>query len=135
VKSGAPPLQPGLVYDTGALIAADRDVRRMWALHARALARGVTPVVPAGCLVEAARSHLQVSLARLLDGCAIETLDSERARRAGFQLSAVTNPPGPVDATVVETALRRRASVVSSDPGDLLSIAGAANARLHIIEM
>ncbi len=41
----------GLVYDSGALIAADRDDRRMWALHSRALLRGVRPIVPAVALL------------------------------------------------------------------------------------
>jgi hypothetical protein len=58
----------GLVYDTGALIAAESNDRRMWALHARALQRGVLPVVPATCLVEAWRGAKQPALSRLLDG-------------------------------------------------------------------
>lgn len=59
----------GLVYDSGALIAAERDDRRMWALHTRALQRGVRPVVPAGCVVEAWRGARQANVGRLLDGC------------------------------------------------------------------
>ena len=52
----------GLVYDTGALIAGEANDRRMWAFHARALQRGVLPVVPAGCVVEAWRGGRQVCL-------------------------------------------------------------------------
>lgn len=46
------PKSMGILYDTGALIAADRESRRMWAIHARALQRGVRPIVPVGCIVE-----------------------------------------------------------------------------------
>ncbi len=61
----------GLTY-SGALIAAERDQRRMWLIHGRALTRGVRPVVPAGVLAEAYRSARQVSLARLLLTCRID---------------------------------------------------------------
>ena len=42
----------GVTYDTGALIAADRNDRRMWALHAGFLAE-VSPTVPTPVLAEA----------------------------------------------------------------------------------
>ena len=78
----------GLVYDSGALIAADRDERRMWALHSRALQRGVRPIVPAGCVVEVWREK-QPNLARLLEGCEIEDLGTVAAKRSG-QSGSVT---------------------------------------------
>ena len=40
----------GVTYDTGALIAADRNNRSMWALHASFLAVGIAPTVPAPVL-------------------------------------------------------------------------------------
>jgi hypothetical protein len=43
----------GLTYDIGALIAAERNDRTMWALHRAALVRGLLPVVPSGVLAEA----------------------------------------------------------------------------------
>jgi hypothetical protein len=50
----------GVTYDTGALIAADRNDRRMWALHAGFLALEVSPTIPTPVLAEAWRgsSHL-----------------------------------------------------------------------------
>ncbi len=45
----------GVTYDTGALIAADRNDRRMWALHAGFLALEVSPTVPTPVLAEAWR--------------------------------------------------------------------------------
>jgi hypothetical protein len=45
----------GVTSDTGALIAADRNDRRMWALHAGFLALEVSPTVPTTVLAEASR--------------------------------------------------------------------------------
>ena len=42
-----------IVYDTGALVAGERNDRAMWALHDAALRRGITPIVPAGVLAQA----------------------------------------------------------------------------------
>lgn len=62
----------GLTYDTGALIAAERDDRLMWALHRATLGRGITPTVPAGVLAEAWRGGPQPRLSSLLKGCHVE---------------------------------------------------------------
>ena len=45
----------GVTYDTGALVAAERNNRRMWALHAGFLAEEVVPIVPAPVMAEAWR--------------------------------------------------------------------------------
>jgi hypothetical protein len=45
----------GVTYDTGALVAAERNNRQMWALHAGYLAEEIIPTVPAGVLAEAWR--------------------------------------------------------------------------------
>ncbi|MGI9016110.1 MAG: hypothetical protein ACR2HR_03230, partial [Euzebya sp.] len=42
-----------IVYDTGALIAAERGDRTMWALHDGVLRRHLSPLVPAGVLAQA----------------------------------------------------------------------------------
>ncbi len=124
----------GVLYDTGVLIAADRDNRRLWALHARALQRGVRPIVPAGCVVEAWRGGRQPNLARLLDGCEVELLDDIRAKRSGTLRAGVTGSVSAVDATVVETAIRRGAAIVTSDRYDIESLAVAAKRRVAIID-
>jgi len=123
----------GLVYDTGALIAAESNDRRMWALHARALQRGVLPVVPTACLVEAWRGAKQLVLSRLLDGCSVESLDADRAKRAGVLQR--TGPGAAADATVVEVAVRRGAAVITSDRGDIERLAAASRRRLQIIDV
>jgi hypothetical protein len=60
----------GATYDTGALIAADRNDRRTWALHAGFLALEVSPIVPTTVLAEAWQGGpRQASLARFLALC------------------------------------------------------------------
>jgi len=48
------------------LIAAERNVRRIWALHRRALERGLVPTVPAGVLGQGWRGGPQAQMSRLL---------------------------------------------------------------------
>ena len=74
----------GITYDTGALIAAERNDRRMWALHAAFLAEEVIPVVPAPVLAEAWRGGpRQASLARLMAMCEVEEMTEEQAHAVG----------------------------------------------------
>jgi hypothetical protein len=122
----------GVTYDTGALIAADRGERRMWARHRALLVRRVVPAVPAPVVAQAWRGDSrQVQLARLLAGCDVEALDEGRARATGA-LAARAGTSDVVDACVMEGALRRRDLVVSSDPGDLAALAAAAGERIGI---
>jgi hypothetical protein len=122
----------GVTYDTGALIAADRGERRMWARHRALLLRREVPTVPAPVVAQSWRgSDRQVLLARILSGCEVEALDDTQARSVGA-LAARAARSDIVDACVVEGALRRRDLVVSSDEGDLQSIATASGSRLDI---
>lgn len=122
----------GVTYDTGALIAADRSERRMWARHRALLSRREIPTVPAPVVAQSWRgSARQVQLARLLAGCDIEPLDDGQARSVGT-LAARAATADIVDACVVEGSLRRGDLVVSSDPDDVQSIAAATGHRLQI---
>ena len=123
----------GLTYDTGALIAAEKNDRRMWGIHARALARGVRPTIPAGVLAEAYRSSKQTNLGRLLVSCIVEPLDGNTARTSGALLGRCSIDVGAVDASVVEGALRRGDAVVTSNPARLAALADAAGRRLDLI--
>ena len=122
----------GVTYDTGALVAAERNDRRMWALHARFLAHEVVPVVPAPVLAEAWRGGgKQASLARLLQLCAVEALDEGQARAVGT-LAGATRHHDIVDVAVVEGAVRRGDAVVTSDPDDIRRVSRAIGARLRV---
>jgi hypothetical protein len=121
----------GITYDAGALVAAERNDRRMWALHAGLLAEEVIPTVPAPVLAQVwnGGGPRQAGLARLLAMCSTEPLSEEQARRVGA-LAARARHPDVVDATVVEGAARRCDAVVTSDRGDLERIANAAGVSL-----
>ncbi len=120
-----------LTYDTGALLAAEANRRDTWALHARALARGQRPVVPAGVLGQAWRGGPQAPLSRLLRGCRIEDLNDARSRASG-KACARASTPDVIDASVVVGALARDDLVVTSDHEDLSRIADALGRRLRI---
>ena len=123
----------GLTYDTGALIAAERGDRRMWALHRRTLERGRPPTVPAVVLVEAWRGAVQTS--RLLQGCAIEALEDLNARAAGALLGTCSRDVEACDATVVEGAIRRRDTVVSGNRAHMVALAQGVAKRLDVIDV
>ena len=122
----------GVTYDAGALIAADRGERQMWARHRALLLRREIPTVPAAVVAQSWRgSERQVLLARLLAGCGIEALDDRQARSVGA-LAARAATTDVVDACVVEGALRRHDLVISSDEADLQVIASAFGRWLEI---
>ena len=74
----------GVTYDTGALIAADRAERRIWARHRALLTLREVPTVPAPVVAQSWRGGgRQALLARLLAGCDIEALDDGQARAVG----------------------------------------------------
>jgi hypothetical protein len=122
----------GVTYDAGALVAADRGERRMWARHRALLALRVVPVAPAPVVAQAWRGgSRQARLARLLSGCEVEQLDNDQARSVGVLLGEAGSAD-VVDGCVVEGALRRRDLVVTADAGDLLGLAAAADRRLEV---
>jgi hypothetical protein len=123
----------GVTYDTGALIAGERNDRHMWALHVGFIAEEVVPLVPAPVLAEAWRGGpRQASLARMLAGCDVEEMSAEQARRVG-ELVGRAGVHDVVDVTVVEGAIRRGGDVVvTSNESDVRRIAQAGRRRLRI---
>ncbi|MGH3771005.1 MAG: hypothetical protein ACRDRW_06365 [Pseudonocardiaceae bacterium] len=125
----------GVTYDTGALIAAERNDRRMWALHAGLLAEEVAPVVPAPVLAQAWRGGpRQANVARLLAMCDVEWMTEDQARAVGI-LAGHSGHDDVVDVTVVEGAIRRGDAVVTSDRKHLESVARAAGATLRLADV
>lgn len=122
----------GVTYDSGALVAAERGERVMWARHRALLLRRVIPAVPAPVVAQCWRgSPRQAQLARLLAGCEVEALDDTRARAIGT-LAGRARTTDIVDAGVVEGALRRGDLIISSDPDDLTAIAAAVSRHIDI---
>src|ERR1700749_4000543 len=102
----------GVTYDTGALVAAERNSRQIWALHAGYLADEVIPTVPAPVLAEAWRGGpRQASLSRLLRLCDTEPMTEELARNVGV-LSGKSGNDDIVDLAVVEGAICRGDAIV-----------------------
>lgn len=82
-----------LVYDTGALLAAERGDRTMWALHRCGLDRGGQAVAPAVVLGQTWRDGPQPQLSRLLKSCVIESFDENAGRTVGRLLCDASTCP------------------------------------------
>jgi hypothetical protein len=122
----------GVTYDTGALVAAERNSRQLWALHAGYLAEEVIPTVPAAVLAEAWRGgSRQASLSRLLRMCDTEPMSEELARNVGV-LAGRSDHDDVVDVSVVEGAVRRGDAVVTSNMTHIRKVADAAGVRLRL---
>jgi hypothetical protein len=122
----------GVTYDTGALVAAERNNRQMWALHAGYLAEEVIPTVPGPVLAEAWRGGpRQASLSRLLRMCDTEPMSEELARNVGV-LAGKSGHDDIVDVSVVEGAVRRGDAVVTSNTTHIRMVADATGTRLRI---
>jgi predicted nucleic acid-binding protein len=123
---------PTVVYDTGALLAAERNKPALWEFHVEVLAAGVRPIVPVVVLAQAWRGGPQHNLSRLLRGCRVLP-DTEDIGRAAGTACAATATSDVVDAIVVATAVRLGgALVVTSDPSDLEHLAGSLGAKLPL---
>ena len=122
----------GVTYDTGALVAADRNDRKMWALHAGYLREEVVPVVPAPVLAQAWRGGArQARVARLLQVCDVEPLGEALAKDVGV-LAGKAKHDDVVDVVVVEGAIRRGDAVVTSDAGHVRKIAAAVGVTVWV---
>jgi predicted nucleic acid-binding protein len=107
-----------VVYDAAVLVAADRNERKAWAEHKVRLELGVIPIVPAPVVVQASRSPQQAQLRRFLTGCVVTPLGETEAHEAGRLLS-MTKTADVVDAVVVTTAIRHKATILTSDSDDM----------------
>lgn len=118
---------PGATLDAGALIALDRNDRRVVVLLARARETGARITVPATALAQAVRRpDRQVRLARLIrqpttDVIALDRVDATNVGR----LLAASGTADIADAHVVICARRSNQQVVTSDPGDLRALDSA----------
>ena len=123
---------PEIVYDTGALVAAERRDKALWALHAELIAADTIPIVPVPVLAQGWRGGPQPMLSRLLDSCRIVPMVEDIGRGAGAACKA-TGTSDVVDAAVVVTAVMvGAAAIVTSDPRDLHAIASAIGVRIRM---
>ena len=120
-----------IVYDTGALLAAERRNPDFLALHDELMASRIRPIVPVVVLAQAWRGGPQPQISRVLKGCDIIP-DDERIGRAAGLACATSGTADVVDAIVIATAVRHQAPVVTSDPGDLTHIAGSIGVKIRL---
>lgn len=119
------------VYDTGVLIAADRNDRSTWADHRARLEAGLVPVTTAPVVAQASRSPRQVQLRRFLQGCNIVPFGATEAHAVGALL-AKSSTADIVDAHLALTASRLGSVVITSDPSDLRTLATHVRPRITI---
>jgi hypothetical protein len=130
-RSAAPAAAP-LVYDAGALVAADRGERLLWAEFAVAVADRRPIVVPTPVLTQVWRGwRSQALLAKLLAGCRIVAPGEPLAKQAGVLLG-LSKTSDAVDAIVVATAIALRATIVTSDMGDMTRLVDAADTDFEV---
>lgn len=114
----------GLVYGVGALRAAARGDRMVWAVHRAALANGIVPVVPAAAIAEAFRTEARGDrLEDLLAGTSVEPMGDEGARRSG-ELAARADTSDLVAVATAEAAARLNCAVVASRQNALRNATG-----------
>jgi predicted nucleic acid-binding protein len=123
-----------VVYDAGALIAADRSERRTWAEHRVRLEAGIVPLVPAPVVAQVSRSPKQVQMRRLLRGCEVVPFDESSAHIAGSLLGK-TGITDVVDASVAVLSIQHGADVVSGDAEDIGRLLSAAHTKASIVEI
>jgi predicted nucleic acid-binding protein len=123
----------GVTLDAGALIALDRNDRRILALLARARETGARITLPATALAEVLRQPAQQArLSRLVRQPSTELvpLDGPDATQVGLLLAA-SRTSDVVDAHVVICARRNSEPIVTSDPKDLARL--DPQARLVVV--
>lgn len=126
------PTEP-LVYDSGALVAAERGNNRFAAFHRRYVSNYVSPIIPSPVLTQVWRgSARQTLLHRVIHSCSFEPVDRETAKRAGVLLGKA-HTSDAVDAIVVAIAVGLGvASVLTSDPDAIQLLVNASEAKATI---
>ncbi|MGI8662608.1 MAG: PIN domain-containing protein [Acidimicrobiales bacterium] len=111
----------GITLDAGALIALDRDDRRVVALLVRAVEGGGTVTIPATALAQAIRRpDRQVRLARLIRQPTTDVVPLDRVDATSVgRLLAASGTADVVDAHIVICARRTGQRVATSDLADL----------------
>jgi hypothetical protein len=122
-----------LVLDAGALVAVGRGDRDVVALVKRERVAGRSPVTCGGVVAQVWRGGhgRQVPLARLLAGVEVAPIDDSLGRRTGVLLGR-SGQSDAIDAAVVCLAADGD-DILTSDPGDLLALAQAADIHVEII--
>lgn len=121
-----------LVLDAGAFVAVERADRGVVALIAAGRRAGQVPVTHGGVVGQVWRGGArQALLARLLASVEVVALDDSLGRRAGALL-ALSCSSDVIDAAVVLLASDGD-DILTSDPGDLVALADAADTHVELL--
>lgn len=123
-----------VVYDAGALIAAERSERRVWADHRCRLEVGLVPATTAPVVAQVSRSGRQAQLRRFLRGCEVVPFEDHGAHDVGA-LAGRSRSDDVVDVHVVAVAHRRGVGVLTSDDRDLEPIAESVRPPVPIFHV
>jgi len=123
-----------VVYDAGALIAAERSDRAVWADHRVRLDMGLLPVTTSPVVAQVSRSARQEQLRRFLRGCEVVPFGGDEGHAVG-SLAGRAGVPDVVDVHAVVTAHRLRFGIVTSDEGDLKPIADLLRPRVALFRV
>ena len=118
-----------VVLDAGALIAFEKNDRKVRTLFELAMAHGAAVYAPGGVVAQVWRDgSRQVRLARLLGSglVHVQALDREEAQGTGA-LCGKSGTHDVVDASVMLLARRHGAAVITSDREDLERIDAGVN--------
>lgn len=124
---------PSLVLDAGALIAADRDDRELFAKLRVAERNGLDLRSNGAVIAEVWREDggRQARLARLLKAVEVVAVDGALGRRAGALLGRSATED-PVDATVVAIAAGGD-HILTSDVRDIRRLVTASRRAVHVV--
>jgi predicted nucleic acid-binding protein len=106
-----------MTFDTGALIALERNKQRAVQIFQNTFRRGEDITVPTAVITEWWRGRTDLR-EDILDSVVVELLSPAIAKSAGEALAAVSRASA-IDAIVMASAARRGDVVLSSDVGDL----------------
>jgi hypothetical protein len=122
-----------LVLDAGAFVAVERGDRSVVALVKRERLANRPPVTSGGVVGEVWRggSGRQAATARLLGGVDVTPVDEKLGKRAGVLL-ARDGGSDVIDASLVCLA-GDGDDILTSDPGDLRSLAETAGIHVELI--
>lgn len=121
-----------IVFDTGALIALERNDKAMWSALKLAALRNEDVLVPSAALAEAWRGTArQARLSTALRFCEISSFDT--VARAVGELCGRTRTEDIVDAHVAIVAAKVGDALYTSDPADMKRLVVACRGRVPSI--
>ncbi len=122
-----------MVFDAGAFVAVERGDREVVALVKRERLAGRSPITHGGVVAQVWRGGTgrQVQVARLLAGTDVRALDEHLGRRGGVLLGR-SDSIDAIDAVIVCLA-GDGDEILTSDPGDLRTLAEAAGVHVELV--